>query len=199
MQHLPPKRRVLVHIGITGESLRTPSAFLDPAGCGQGDAHGKATTCVPQIDVSSQGDAHGGVRASDAASVLGKLERGRDGHDGVAAPCCGAGAAGGAREAPRNERVEDGAEAQDSGSRSEDGCDGGLSARPAGASAAGWASGREARVECVQEAHDEAHMRATGIESGVRCESGVLDGVETMYEQVSLAKLAGALGFIRTL
>ena len=42
-------------------------------------------------------------------------------------------------------------------------------------------------------------MRATGMMAGVRCESGVLDGVETMYEQVSLAKLAGSLEWLALL
>ena len=57
----------------------------------------------------------------------------------------------------------------------------------------------EAGVGCVDEARDEASMRATGMLAGVRCESGVLDGAETMYEQVSLAKLAGSLEWLALL
>ena len=200
MQHLPPKRRVLVHIGITGESLRTPSAFLASAVAGQGDAQGKANACGPQLDVAGPGDVEGGVRATTrASSASDNRERVRDGPDGVGARCCGDGAAVGGKESPRSEREEDGVEAQDSGSRLEEGCDGGLCARPDGAHAAGGARGMEAGVGCVDEARDEASMRATGMLAGVRCESGVLDGVETMYEQVSLAKLAGSLEWLALL
>ena len=201
MQHLPPKRRVLVHIGITGESLRTPSAFLASAVAGQGDAQGKANACGPQLDVAScAGGATSSTPPQGKADACGPQ---------LDVASCAAGATSSTppqgkadadgKESPRSEREEDGVEAQDSGSRLEEGCDGGLSARPDGAHAAGGARGMEAAVGCVDEARDEASMRATGMLAGVRCESGVLDGAETMYEQVSLAKLAGSLEWLALL